>query len=606
MSAGFPIQTVLIQRELQIFLRQKRTFVALLTMVLLLSGFVVLSWEGLTSLEMNLMYLEQANRSVITWLMQIQLAFVVFVPPFLFATSIAREREKDTFDILMASPISLLDMMLAKLLAPLVFMLILFLSVMPIYSVSFLAGGLSLPEMGRVYAIYLVTMFATGGLGMLASCMRPRVFEAYWITVLMLILLVGVIPFSASIMRIFLMIPLGSGTDLIWMNPFVYMGMTGVSFGRNVFLRTQVEEHYFVTYAMIGCAAFALSWLLLRFGKQDRARKTKTFQQTLQGKAWWVRLLFHDVSADLEKRIASDQAGDVLERRSQWYARSYSQMRMAYLGIITSLILLPFTLYWLTSVLVFFPIGIGVLFTAPLAATRINLEREHGTLDLLRTTLMPMSHLVVSRFWACWMNALVLSLSLYLPAVIVRCFMGGSAFYNPPTEVLMRDYAALIMMVPVYGTFFAMVVSFGLLISTWIRNSAVSTILTLGAITVFLLFPFCLPYIRIVLEWFFLHFLNFDQQVWQSLNLGLVLFFPIQFLGTLMSPIAQWLIYIPEPVYGQFRLQWAAEFLYFRSEMAIPDGFVAGFFHTLLQTGFYSALSFVCIQGAVRKLEQSG
>src|SRR4029079_16606965 len=94
-----------------------------------------------------------------------QFFLVALVAPTFAAGSITGEKERKTYEMLLASPLEPSTILIGKLLSSLTYIVLLILSSLPLMILCFLLGGISLSEIVRAY---LVLILAAGTFGLLS------------------------------------------------------------------------------------------------------------------------------------------------------------------------------------------------------------------------------------------------------------------------------------------------------------------------------------------------------------------------------------------------------------------------------------------------------
>ena len=94
-----------------------------------------------------------------------QFFLVALVAPTFAAGSITGEKERKTYEMLLASPLKPSTILIGKLLSSLSYLVILILSSLPLMILCFLLGGIMLSEIARAY---LVLILAAGTFGLLS------------------------------------------------------------------------------------------------------------------------------------------------------------------------------------------------------------------------------------------------------------------------------------------------------------------------------------------------------------------------------------------------------------------------------------------------------
>ena len=121
-------------------------------------------------------YAESANlgKNLFTWLAGFQMALIIFVTPASTADAISGERQRQTLDLLLATRLSSLSIVLGKLVAGLAFDLLLILCSLPLFSLVFLFGGVSPDQFVSMFVVFLATTLLLGALGLFISTVTRR------------------------------------------------------------------------------------------------------------------------------------------------------------------------------------------------------------------------------------------------------------------------------------------------------------------------------------------------------------------------------------------------------------------------------------------------
>lgn len=122
-------------------------------------------------------------------LILVETLLVVFLAPALTAGSISLEREKQTLDMLTATPISSLAIVLGKLLSALAFVFLLIAASIPLTALVFVFGGVGPDDVVRAYAVLIVSAIGLGSLGLFISALTQRTQGATVVTFFMVLFL---------------------------------------------------------------------------------------------------------------------------------------------------------------------------------------------------------------------------------------------------------------------------------------------------------------------------------------------------------------------------------------------------------------------------------
>ncbi|MEW6724650.1 MAG: ABC transporter permease subunit [Bacillota bacterium] len=100
-----------------------------------------------------------------------QLILINFVTPALTSNVINGERERQTFDLLLSTPLPPAAIVLGKLFSSVSYILLLILASLPLYSIIFFFGGISLHQFFILVCFYLVNAIAVGAMGVFFSAL---------------------------------------------------------------------------------------------------------------------------------------------------------------------------------------------------------------------------------------------------------------------------------------------------------------------------------------------------------------------------------------------------------------------------------------------------
>jgi ABC-type transport system involved in multi-copper enzyme maturation permease subunit len=150
-------------RELLVNLRASRSFALQFLYVVALSVVVYIAWPtgqgGLTQVSAG------AAQTLFDLFFYGQFFLVALVAPTFAAGSISGEKERKTYEMLLASPLEPMSILLGKLLSALTYLVLLILSSLPLMILCFLLGGILLAEIARAY---LILVLAAGTFGLIS------------------------------------------------------------------------------------------------------------------------------------------------------------------------------------------------------------------------------------------------------------------------------------------------------------------------------------------------------------------------------------------------------------------------------------------------------
>jgi ABC-type transport system involved in multi-copper enzyme maturation permease subunit len=225
-------------KELRGRMRGRRAFVILTIYLLLLGGFALMVERIMEAQFQNPFAGASATagpaigQGIFAALLMLMTLQVVFLAPSSTAGAISLEREKQTLELLVTTPISSLAIVVGKLLSALTYVFLLIAASIPLMAVVFVFGGVGPEDVVRGYIVLLVTALGLGSFGLLCSSIVKRTTASTAITIF------GVL--TITIGTVFLLVfwqamgsfdnngnrrpgPLGIRTPypLAWINPFL-------------------------------------------------------------------------------------------------------------------------------------------------------------------------------------------------------------------------------------------------------------------------------------------------------------------------------------------------------------------------------------------------
>jgi ABC-type transport system involved in multi-copper enzyme maturation permease subunit len=148
----------------------------LLVVLSLLSGGGTLASAGLSELA-------QISGRIFQRMSYLQLALVALLAPIFTAGAITQEKDSQTYDILLSTPLTNGQIVLGSLLSRLFFVVALLLSGIPIFAITQIFGGVALSDIAASFAIAAATAFITGALAMAIATFgvgtRRTIFSFY-------------------------------------------------------------------------------------------------------------------------------------------------------------------------------------------------------------------------------------------------------------------------------------------------------------------------------------------------------------------------------------------------------------------------------------------
>lgn len=173
-------QNPVAMKELRSRMRGRRAFVVLTVYLLLMSGFITVLY-GLYSSASAQPYgpdARQAGKTVFGAVLAIQVMLVVFIGPSFTVGAISGEKERQTYNLLRTTLLSAHSLVAGKLVSALSYVLLLILAAVPLQSIAFLLGGISLVELVVAGLLILVSAVTFALLGLFFSSLMRSTLAA--------------------------------------------------------------------------------------------------------------------------------------------------------------------------------------------------------------------------------------------------------------------------------------------------------------------------------------------------------------------------------------------------------------------------------------------
>jgi ABC-type transport system involved in multi-copper enzyme maturation permease subunit len=166
-------------------------------------------------------------------LLILETLLVLVLAPAFTTGAISLEREKQTLDLLVTTPLSTLGMVIGKLFSALIYVFLLIIASVPLASLVFVFGAVGPDDLVRAYLFLFALAFGMGALGLFVSALVRRTQTATVFTfVLVLVLSIGTAAAhqfwqvaarsTSSSSGLLLTTRSGRAPEaLLWLNPFV-------------------------------------------------------------------------------------------------------------------------------------------------------------------------------------------------------------------------------------------------------------------------------------------------------------------------------------------------------------------------------------------------
>jgi ABC-2 type transport system permease protein len=168
-------------KELRSQMRGPRAFVTLTTFLLLLSGvayFFYISLQQQSQWGSPIPLSVMLGSTMFLGLTFVIMFLIAFVTPALTAGTISGERESMTYEMLIATPLRPIWILTGKMTAAMTYVFLLMLATIPMMSLVYIFGGVTIPDMAKTLLILVVMAFCYGTIGLFWSSLLGRTSRA--------------------------------------------------------------------------------------------------------------------------------------------------------------------------------------------------------------------------------------------------------------------------------------------------------------------------------------------------------------------------------------------------------------------------------------------
>jgi ABC-type transport system involved in multi-copper enzyme maturation permease subunit len=142
------------------------TYLAVLFVVMLIWG------SSLLDTQVELANLAKNSTQIFMAVSLVQLVLMSFIAPVFTAGAITQERDGNTFDILLTTPLTSGQIVLGSLLSRLFFVWMMLLSGLPIFGITMIYGGVTAAEVFQSFGLAATTGLVTGAAAIMISMLR--------------------------------------------------------------------------------------------------------------------------------------------------------------------------------------------------------------------------------------------------------------------------------------------------------------------------------------------------------------------------------------------------------------------------------------------------
>ncbi|MFT5525199.1 MAG: ABC-type transport system involved in multi-copper enzyme maturation permease subunit [Pirellulaceae bacterium] len=401
-----------LQRELLVNLRTPRSFILLLVYQCLLAAVVYFAWPQDTHLDLSGSDQGKARQLVDLFFIG-QFVLASMMAPSFAAGAITGEKERKTYEMLLASPLRPFAIVLGKMIASLTHIAVLVFSSLPIVMLCLPLGGVSLYEVLAAYVGLIVAVITFGAISIACSSYFART--------------------AASLVVSYLLIlPLAIAGVLVW-----YL-MQDMAAARLVFTVVMLPAMGAVICVVL--LVNTSSRLLHPPDVGSEGKEVVDLEEESQQAVGLViqRDQFPDKLFAPAKRddLMEDNVNPVYDKeiRSEIFSQGTLMLRLVIqVSMLLAIPLMAFCLYimpvhapWYIGYVVLFNMLVGPVFSAG----SVTGERERETLDLLLTTAITPWQILSGKLIASLRVSTVLTMFLLWP-VLLACIMVATYWMNP-------------------------------------------------------------------------------------------------------------------------------------------------------------------------------
>lgn len=460
------LENPVLQRELLVNLRMPRAFVLLLLYQAVLAAVVYFAWPK-ESIRIDLTDSTNSVGNLVDLVFLGQYLLASLMAPSFASSAISGEKERKTYEMLLASPIMPESIVLGKLVAALTHLAVLIFASLPIVMLCLPLGGVSFYEVIAAYVALICSVFTFGMISVACGSFFPRTS-------------------SSLVVSYLVILPLAILGILFWQSMS--------NFG---------ETRFNLAITVVPGVAALISILLFY---NVSARMLYPRDMGSEGK----EVIDPDIEADqaVGLVIQRDQFPDRLfappkretlmkdgtnpvydkEMRSEIFGQGTLMLRLAIqISMLLAIPMMAIFLYickdlapWYISYVILFNILIGPVFSAG----SVTSERERQTLDLLLTTIITPWQILWGKLISSLRVSSVLSSFLLWPLLLAIPLVQGY-FANLPTMIA---YLVIFLLTCLTTSML------GLFCSTIFRKTITSLVATYSIILLLYLTPLATSY----------------------------------------------------------------------------------------------------------------
>ncbi len=454
------VNNPVLQRELITNLRTPRAFLLMLAYQLALAAVVLLAYPRVERIDLSLNSTD--TQLLVDFFFLGQFVIASLMAPSFAAGAISGEKERKTYEMLLASPITPGSIVIGKLVAALTHLVVLMIGSLPIIMLCLPLGGVAIQELLAAYLGLLAAAFLFGAISIACSSYFKRT--------------------SASVVVSYAII-----LPMVVIGCVFWRALADQGFTRLVFTTTILPA---TSLIVGGLLLFQTSRRLLYPPDVGSGGSEVTDIENEQDNAVGLviqRDQFPDslFAPPRRKTLLSDKANPVYDKEihAELFSQGTLMLRLVIqLSMILAIPLMGFLLFyapnyaaWYIGYVIIFNVLVAPVFTAG----SICSERERQTLDLLLTTTITPWQILWGKLLAGFRVSFVLTMFLMWP-VILSFVLNPELARNWPA---MLTYFAIVLITSFFNSLIA------LFCSTLFIKSSVSMMASYMALLTLYLLP---------------------------------------------------------------------------------------------------------------------
>jgi ABC-type transport system involved in multi-copper enzyme maturation permease subunit len=401
----YVFENPVLQRELLVNLRMTRAFVLLFFYLFLLGGVVYLAWPGEGERRLDLTTNPAAAKRLVNLFFLGQYLLASLMAPSFAAGAITGEKERKSYEMLLASPLRPGAIVLGKLLASLAHLAILIFSSLPIVMLCLVLGGVHFSEVLAMYLVLAVSVLSFGMISLACSSYFSRTASSLVVAYLLILPL--------ALIGIFFWILLEKEGAVRLFFSLTVLPALGATICAVLFFDTSKRLLHPPDVGSEGREVVDL---------EEEAKQAVGL--VIQRDQWPDKLFAPAKRTDL----LPDGANPVFDKemRSEIFAQGTLMLRVVIqVSMVLAIPLMALCLYvfpyeapWYISYVVLFNMLVGPVFSAG----TVTSERERETLDLLLVTTLSPGQILWAKLISGLRVSSVLTMFLLWP-LLLACVM---------------------------------------------------------------------------------------------------------------------------------------------------------------------------------------